>query len=77
MLRPIVIFTGTLLTSYIMATTKSKPREKKPLKVQLLNASGKIIEGIIPAGKWPEEDPTLAIAKELSKYNHLKPTPIP
>lgn len=58
-----------------MATAKLKA--KKPLKVQLINASGKMVEGIIPSGKWPEEDPTLAIAKELSKYKHLKPTPIP
>lgn len=60
-----------------MATTKSKLRGKKPLKVQLLNASGKIVEGIIPSGKWPDEDPALAIAKELGKYKHLRPTPIP
>lgn len=60
-----------------MATTKSKLKAKKPLKVQLINASGKIIEGIIPAGKWPEEDPALAIARELGKHKHLKPTPIP
>lgn len=66
---------NTRLTT--MATAKPKFRAKKPLKVQLLNASGKVIEAIIPSGKWPEEDPTLAIAKELRKYKHLKPTPIP
>ena len=60
-----------------MATTKSKTVPKKPLKVQLINASGKIIEGIIPSGKRPKENPALAIAKELGRHKHLKPTPIP
>ena len=60
-----------------MATTKSKLSAKKPLRVQLLNASGNVIEGIIPSGKWPDEDPTLAIARELGKHKHLKPTLIP
>ncbi len=58
-----------------MATTKQK--QKPPLKVQLRNASGKIIEGIILAGEWPTEDPVLAMARELSKHKNLKPTPIP
>ncbi|MBD2755769.1 hypothetical protein [Spirosoma validum] len=60
-----------------MATTKSRLKGNKPLKVQLINASGKIIEGIIPSGKRPKENPALAIARELGKHKHLKPTPIP
>ncbi len=60
-----------------MATTKPTSKIKKPLKVKLLNSSGKEIEGIILSGRFPKEDPTLAIAKELGKHKHLKPTPIP
>lgn len=37
-----------------MATPKSNLKAKKPLEVKLLNASGKVIEGIIPSGKWPD-----------------------
>jgi hypothetical protein len=60
-----------------MATTKPRKKAKKPLRVKLLNASGKEIEGIILSGEWPEEDPTLAIAREMSKHKHLKPWPVP
>jgi uncharacterized phage-like protein YoqJ len=61
-----------------MATTKPRKKAKKPLRVKLLNASGKEIEGIILSGEWPEESPTQQLARELGqKYPHLKPTPIP
>lgn len=63
-----------LLKNMTMATVKLK--SKKPLRVKMLNASGQEIEGIILSGRFPEEDPTLAIAKELGKHKHLKPTPI-
>lgn len=60
-----------------MATIKSTGKTKKqPLRVKLLNASGEVIEGLIPSGQYPTEDPTLAIAKELSKHKHLRPTPV-
>lgn len=48
-----------------MATPK-KPGGKKPLKVQLLNASGKIIESMILSGKWPEENPAIKKRKSYS-----------
>lgn len=63
-----------------MATSKPKPKAKslqQPLRVKLINASGEEIEGIVPGRRFPKEDPTLAIARELSKHKHLKPTPIP
>ena len=61
-----------------MATLKPKAKSpKQPLRVKLLNASGKEIEGIIPGGVLPWTNPGLAIAKELGKHKHLKPTPIP
>ena len=55
----------------LLAMAKPTSRIKKSLKMKLLNSSGKEIEGIILSGRFPKEDPTLAIAK------HLKPTSIP
>jgi hypothetical protein len=60
-----------------MATTNVKSRSRQPLKVKLLNASGKEIEGIILSGQRAKEDPGLAIAHELSKHKHIEPTTIP
>ena len=60
-----------------MATTNTKPKARKPLKVKLLNASGQVIEGLIPSGQLSIEDPGLAIASELGKHKHLDPTPVP
>lgn len=60
-----------------MATTNTKPKARRPLKVQLLNASGQVIEGLIPSGQLSTEDPGLAIARELGKHKHLDPTPLP
>ena len=60
-----------------MAATNVKSKIRKPLKVKLLNASGQVIEGIIPSGQIAKEDPGLAIAHELGKHKHLAPTPIP
>ena len=60
-------------------STPKKPRTratKEPLKVQLVNASGKPIEGIILAGELPEEDPVLAMARIMSKYQNIEPTPV-
>lgn len=45
--------------------------------MKLLNASGQVIEGLIPSGHLSTEDPGLAIANELGKHKHLDPTPIP
>ncbi|ARK12242.1 hypothetical protein [Fibrivirga algicola] len=54
---------------------KKLTRPKKPLTVNLINASGKEIKGIIMAGKFPDEDPTLKLARELGgKYKHLVPS---
>lgn len=61
----------------MMATAKPANKSQKPLRVKMLNASGQEIEGIILSGQFPEEDPTLAIARELGKHKHLKPTPVP
>ena len=57
-----------------MATTKNKA--KKPLIIQLTNAAGKPIHGIIPAGEYLHEDPALAIAREMSQHKHIKPTSV-
>jgi hypothetical protein len=59
-----------------MATTNVKSRRIKPLKVKLLNASGQVIEGIILSGQLAKEDPSLAIAHELGKHQHIEPTSI-
>jgi hypothetical protein len=56
-----------------MATKTSK---KSPLIIRGRNATGKIIEGIIPAGKLPSEDPGLVIQQILAKYKDIEPTPI-
>lgn len=60
-----------------MATTQKTRKKVEPLRVKMLNAKGQIIEGIILAGKIPDEDPGLAIARELGKHKHIEPTPIP
>ena len=51
---------------------------KKPasLLVRGRNASGKLIEGTIPAGELSQEDPGLAIQRILAKRNDLRPTPV-
>ena len=53
--------------------TKNTP---PPLVVRGRNASGNIIEGFIPAGALPTEDPGLAIQKILAKHNDITPTPV-
>lgn len=60
-----------------MATTNLKSKIRKPLKVKLLNASGQVIEGLIPSGHMAKKDPGLAIAHELGKHKHIEPTPLP
>ena len=47
-----------------------------PLVVRGRNATGKIIEGSIPAGTLPTEDPGLAIQKILAKHKNITPTPV-
>ncbi len=51
---------------------------KKPtsLLVRGRNASGKLIEGTIPAGELSQEDPGLTIQRILAKRNDLQPTPV-
>ena len=56
----------------IKTTKKSLP----PLVIRGRNAAGKMIEGIIPAGELPAEDPGLAIQRILAKHKGIKPTPI-
>jgi hypothetical protein len=55
------------------------PKTRKystPLVIRGRNATGKIIEGIIPAGELPAEDPGLAIQKILANHKGITPTPI-
>jgi hypothetical protein len=51
---------------------------KKPvsLLVRGRNASGKLIEGTIPAGELSQEDPGLTIQRILAKRKDVQPTPI-
>lgn len=58
-----------------MATIKTK-KMLTPLLVRGRNAAGKIIEGIIPAGELPTEDPGLAIQRILAKHKDIRPTPV-
>ena len=58
-----------------MATIKTK-NLPPPLLVRGRNATGKIIEGMIPAGEFPAEDPGLAIQRILAKYKNIAPTPV-
>lgn len=58
-----------------MATRTTKKR-LPPLVIRGRNAAGKIIEGVIPAGEIPTEDPGLAIQRILAKHKDIKPTPI-
>lgn len=48
-----------------------------PLVIRGRNATGKIIEGSIPAGELPTEDPGLVIQKILAKHKDIMPTPVP
>ena len=50
---------------------------KKPvsLLVRGRNASGKLIEGAIPAGELSQEDPGLTIQRILARRNDVQPTP--
>jgi hypothetical protein len=58
-----------------MATRTTK-KSLPPLIIRGRNAAGKMIEGVIPAGEIPAEDPGLAIQRILSKHKDIKPTPI-
>jgi hypothetical protein len=58
-----------------MPTHKTK-KSALPLVIRGRNATGKMIEGIIPAGEIPTEDPGLAIQRILAKHKDIKPTPI-
>jgi hypothetical protein len=58
-----------------MATTKKA--HKKPLVVTLTNAKGELIQGIIPGGELPAQDPFREIAGELSKHSQLVPSAVP
>ena len=51
---------------------------KKPvsLLVRGRNASGKLIEGTIPAGELSQEDPGLRIQQILARRKNIEPTPI-
>jgi hypothetical protein len=62
----------------IMATAKTRSKRKaRPLVVQLINASGKPIIGVIPSGELPDTEPGLAIAREMGKHKHIQPIPVP
>lgn len=58
-----------------MPTRKLK-KLNSPLVIHGRNATGKIIEGSIPSGKLPTEDPGLAIQKILAKHKDITPTPV-
>jgi hypothetical protein len=54
-----------------------KPKKSAhSLVVRGRNATGKIIEGVIPTGELPTEDPSLAIQRILAKYVSITPTPV-
>lgn len=54
----------------------NKIKKSSPLVVRGRNAAGKLIEGSIPAGELPTEDPGLAIQKILAKHKDIQPTPV-
>jgi hypothetical protein len=54
-------------------TTKKTPA---PLLVRGRNAMGKLIDGLIPAGELPTEDPGLAIQQILANHKNIEPTPV-
>ncbi len=58
-----------------MPTHKTK-KSAPPLVIRGRNAAGKIIEGSIPAGELPVEEPGLAIQKILAKHKDIIPTPV-
>lgn len=58
-----------------MPTPKIK-KSTLPLAIRGRNATGKIIEGFIPAGELSIEDPGLAIQKILAKHKDITPTPV-
>jgi hypothetical protein len=58
-----------------MPTQKTK-KFAHPLVIRGRNATGKVIEGSIPAGELPTEDPGLAIQRILAKHKGIAPTPI-
>lgn len=51
-------------------------RPISPLVIHGRNATGKIIEGVIPAGELPTEDPGLAIQRILARHKNVTPTPV-
>lgn len=55
---------------------KTVNKSASALVVRGRNAMGKLIEGSIPAGELPTEDPGLAIQRILAKHKNIKPTPI-
>jgi hypothetical protein len=57
-----------------MATKTAK--KPAPLRVRGRNASGKLIEGTIPAGEMAQEDPGLTIQRILANRTDLAPTPV-
>ena len=56
--------------------TKTINKPVSPLVIRGRNATGKLIEGSIPAGELPTEDPGLAIQRILAKHKNIEPTPI-
>lgn len=58
-----------------MPTHKTR-KSALPLVIRGRNATGKIIEGSIPAGELPTEDPGLAIQRILAKHKDIVPTPV-
>ena len=57
-----------------MATKTLTPAQSLPIRGR--NAKGQLIEGAIPAGQLPAEDPGLTIQWLLAKHRHIKPTPV-
>lgn len=55
---------------------KTSKQSPPALVIRGRNAKGDIIEGTIPAGEVPTEDPGLAIQKILAKHKHIQPTPV-
>ncbi len=56
--------------------TKTTKKSTIPLVIRGRNAAGKLIEGVIPAGELPTEDPGLAIQRILAKHKDIAPAPV-
>ncbi|GAB4022621.1 hypothetical protein [Spirosoma koreense] len=64
----------TLLKDDKLIAMKTKKKSPPPLVIHGYNAAGKLIEGTIPAGELPIEDPGLAIQRILARHKDVKPT---